>query len=195
MLPQVLALPECKREMAVPRFVAGQMPFLYSRHVLAQTACPGRRCCQHGSVIARWSPATDVVCTLGGLHALLPCAATKVLVMSECDSRDGSPPFNTGCSCSALHALSPHVSKTSLPVLLQVLATSECDREMAARHSGFGQFEVPFLKSRQGLKVSIAFQATLCWTSHDAAHYKGAATPPDGLRTLSVAERQYLAMP
>jgi len=24
---------------------------------------------------------------------------------------------------------------------------------MAARHSGFGQFEVPFLKKRQGLKA------------------------------------------
>ncbi len=35
----------------------------------------------------------------------------------------------------------------------QVLKTSECDKEMAARHSGFGQFEVPFLKSRAGLKV------------------------------------------
>lgn len=37
--------------------------------------------------------------------------------------------------------------------LPQVLKTSECDKEMAARHSGFGQFEVPFLKSRAGLKV------------------------------------------
>lgn len=35
----------------------------------------------------------------------------------------------------------------------QVLKRSECDKEMAARHSGFGQFEVPFLKSRAGLKV------------------------------------------
>ena len=34
-----------------------------------------------------------------------------------------------------------------------MLKTSECDKEMAARHSGFGQFEVPFLKSRAGLKV------------------------------------------
>ena len=38
----------------------------------------------------------------------------------------------------------------------QVLKTSECDKEMAARHSGFGQFEVPFLKSRAGLKVRWA---------------------------------------
>ncbi|KAK9840543.1 hypothetical protein WJX81_000451 [Elliptochloris bilobata] len=36
----------------------------------------------------------------------------------------------------------------------QVLKTSECDKEMAARHSGFGQFEVPFLTSRAGLKGS-----------------------------------------